>query len=29
MVDVDNDFKVVTSILTHVAEGKEFNIEDC
>ncbi|QPC77617.1 hypothetical protein HYE68_008369 [Fusarium pseudograminearum] len=29
MVDVDNDFKVVTSILTRVAEGKEFNIEDC
>ncbi|RGP65532.1 hypothetical protein FSPOR_7160 [Fusarium sporotrichioides] len=29
MVDVDKDFKVVTSILTHVAEGKEFNVEDC
>jgi hypothetical protein len=29
MVDVANDFKVITSILTHVAEGKEFNIEDC
>ncbi|RGP69406.1 hypothetical protein FLONG3_7739 [Fusarium longipes] len=28
MVDVANDFKVITSILTHVAEGKTFNIED-
>lgn len=29
MVDVERDFKVVTSILTHVAEGKEFDIENC
>jgi glutamate/tyrosine decarboxylase-like PLP-dependent enzyme len=29
MVDVDRDFKVITSILTHVAEGKDFNIEEC
>ncbi|KAM0552577.1 hypothetical protein ACHAPJ_007906 [Fusarium lateritium] len=29
MVDVAKDFKVVTSILTHVAEGKAFNIENC
>ncbi|KAM0285753.1 hypothetical protein ACHAO9_008609 [Fusarium lateritium] len=29
MVDVANDFKVVTSILAHVAEGKEFDIENC
>nr|CEG03177.1 unnamed protein product [Fusarium acuminatum CS5907] len=29
MVDVANDFKVVTSILTHVAEGKEFDIKNC
>lgn len=29
MVDVERDFKVVTSILTHVAEGKEFKIENC
>ncbi|KAJ4133573.1 hypothetical protein NW768_005160 [Fusarium equiseti] len=29
MVDVDRDFKVIASILTHVAEGKEFNIEEC
>ncbi|KAH7262142.1 pyridoxal phosphate-dependent transferase [Fusarium tricinctum] len=29
MVDVANDFKAVTSILTHVAEGKEFDIKNC
>ncbi|KAH7193555.1 pyridoxal phosphate-dependent transferase [Fusarium flagelliforme] len=29
MVDVDRDFKVITSILTYVAEGKDFNIEEC
>ncbi|KAI1053829.1 hypothetical protein LB507_007202 [Fusarium sp. FIESC RH6] len=29
MVDVDRDFKVITSILTHVAQGKEFKIEEC
>ncbi|KAF4982884.1 hypothetical protein FZEAL_1580 [Fusarium zealandicum] len=29
MVDVPRDFKVVTSILTHVAEGKEFDIKNC
>ncbi|KAM5352411.1 hypothetical protein ACJ41O_005134 [Fusarium nematophilum] len=29
MVDVSRDFKVVTSILTHVAEGREFDIESC
>ncbi|KAI6752675.1 hypothetical protein HG530_013427 [Fusarium avenaceum] len=29
MVDVAKDFKVVTSILAHVAEGKEFDIENC
>lgn len=29
MVDVERDSKVVTSILTHVAEGKEFDIENC
>lgn len=29
MVNVERDVKVVTSILTHVAEGKEFDIENC
>ncbi|KAF4984375.1 hypothetical protein FDECE_17097 [Fusarium decemcellulare] len=29
MVDVPKDFKVVTSILTHVAEGREFDIKSC
>jgi glutamate/tyrosine decarboxylase-like PLP-dependent enzyme len=29
MVDVARDFKVVTSILNHVAEGKVFDINNC
>ncbi|PNP80756.1 hypothetical protein FNYG_05884 [Fusarium nygamai] len=29
MVDVARDFRVVTSILNHVAEGKVFDINDC
>ncbi|KAI5462459.1 pyridoxal phosphate-dependent transferase [Mariannaea sp. PMI_226] len=28
-VDVERDYQVVTSILTHVAEGKKFNLESC
>ncbi|KAF5659489.1 L-2,4-diaminobutyrate decarboxylase [Fusarium heterosporum] len=28
MVDIAQDFKVVTSILTHVAEGKEFDVSN-
>lgn len=29
MVDVARDFRVVTSILNHVAEGKVFDINNC
>lgn len=29
MVDVSKDYNIVTSILTHVAEGKQFDINNC
>lgn len=29
MVDVSKDYDIVTSILTHVAEGKQFDINNC